>query len=140
MTSEEQEAIKGLKHAAKNPESKFWLGTQGMENIKIVLNLIDRQQKELEERNKYNITTLPFEKIKADIEQNKNISIFGKEYISEDKIREKIKELENKNEENKIALAKGIDTLNFNTIENARNNIAINVNVRDILRNLLEEN
>ena len=64
-------------------------------------NKIEKQQKEIEERNKYNITTLPFEKIKVDIEQNKNIFIFGKEYISKDKIREKIKELEEKTKQEK---------------------------------------
>lgn len=87
-------------------------------------NKIEKQQKEIEERNKYNITTLPFEKIKVDIEQNKNIFIFGKEYISKDKIREKIKELE----DNMILFTN--DKEKFNRYKYARN----------ILEELLEEN
>lgn len=57
----------------------------------------DRYYKEKaknKERDKYNITTLPFEELKEMIEQNKNISIFGKDYISKDKIKEKIKNIE----------------------------------------------
>jgi hypothetical protein len=59
-----------------------------------LIERIEELEKEIEERDKYNITTLPFEELKEMIEQNKNIFIFGKEYISKDKIREKIKELE----------------------------------------------
>ena len=58
----------------------------------------DRYYKERaknKERDKYNITTLPFEELKEMIEQNKNISIFGKEYINKDKVKEMIEHYNN---------------------------------------------
>lgn len=54
-----------------------------------------KEKEKNEERDKYNITTLPFEELKEMIEQNKNISIFGKEYINKDKVREMIEHYNN---------------------------------------------
>ena len=85
MSEEEKKAIKGLKHTAENPESKFWIGTQGMENIKIVLNLIEKQQKEIE---KYE-QQMDLEFVEKNfIEKNK--------VVSKDKIREKISNIRKK--------------------------------------------
>lgn len=117
LSEEEKKAIKILNdYIERKRATRTVYNTEDIifDNIIILLKLLE-QQTEIEERNKSN-------------------------YISKDKIREKIEELENKNEKNKIELAKGIDTLNFDTIENAKNNIAINVNTRDILQELLEEN
>lgn len=147
MSEEEKEAIYYLKN---NIESYVYLLNNDdkrkdyyikeypdMEAKRILLNLVEKQQKEIEEkttillagaekvkelekgnhslmesrkkwkdryykekaknreRDKYNITTLPFEELKEMIEQNKNISIFGKEYISKDKIKETIEHYNN---------------------------------------------
>lgn len=54
-----------------------------------------KEKEKNRERDKYNITTLPFEELKEMIEQNKNISIFGKEYIGKDKVKEKIEHYNN---------------------------------------------
>jgi ssRNA-specific RNase YbeY (16S rRNA maturation enzyme) len=113
---EEKEAIEYIKEF-KN-EVFEGVGNKSImaKNIDILLNLLDKQQneikekttillagakkvkqleKEIEERDKYNITTLPFEELKEMIEQNKNISIFGKEYISKDKVKETIEHYNN---------------------------------------------
>jgi ssRNA-specific RNase YbeY (16S rRNA maturation enzyme) len=116
MSEEEKKAIEYLKEF-KN-EVFEGVGNKSImaKKIDILLNLIDKQQneikekttillagakkvkqleKEIEERDKYNITTLPFEELKEMIEQNKNISIFGKEYISKDKVKETIEHYNN---------------------------------------------
>lgn len=79
MSDEEKDAIEIVKEF--NKENKF-------RDCGRLNNAIDIVIRMAEERNKYNITTRPVEKIKEDIEQNKNIFIFGKEYISKDKIRQ----------------------------------------------------
>ena len=101
------------------------------EQTKEFYNSIYKLLKEIEELQ----TKLEIEKIDNKYNQEER----DEETIPRCKIREKIKEIKNKNEENKIELAKGIDTLNFDIIENAKNNILINVNVRDILKELLED-
>lgn len=79
MLNEEKKAIEIVKEF--NKENKF-------RDCGRLNNAIDIVIRMAEERDRYNITTLPFEELKEMIEQNKNISIFGKEYISKDKIRE----------------------------------------------------
>lgn len=137
MSEEEKKAIqcfKLIKEGLENNGQEYWsFNTLNPKEIETILNLLDKQQKEIEEN----------QVLIDDIKEHNIVYIdtpeFEEKFISKDKIREKIKELENKNEENKIELAKGIDTLNFDIIENAKNNIAINVNVRDILKELLGE-
>lgn len=72
-------------------------------------------------------------------EEMVNIKWVNYNYISKDKIREKIKELEQKQEDNKKELSKGIDLLSNNIINEASNKISINMTVREILLELLEE-
>lgn len=120
MLSREQKAIKVIEEINKNMEYKYdkkigqyvciALRHRDRKVFKTLLNLIEKQSKEIDERDKYNTTTLPFEEIKEMIEQNKNIFIFGKEYISKDKIREKIKELE-KEAFKSIAISEKINVL-----------------------------
>lgn len=115
MNKEEQKAIETLKEVASDNFDTLGddISPKMAQNI---LNVINKQQneikekttillagakkvkqleKEIEERDKYNITTLPFEELKEMIEQNKNISIFGKEYISKDKVKETIEHYNN---------------------------------------------
>lgn len=114
---------------------------------------ISRQLEEIEE--KATIIMAGAEKVKqlekkiVDLETKLAIETIDNKYNQEErdeetipryKIREKIKELEKQNEENKIELAKGIDMLSSNIIEKAKNNIVINMSLRDILKELLEEN
>lgn len=177
MSEEEKKAIEWFKK-----DLMFWL-IEGKDYViidngeipkmKSLLNLMDKQQKEIEE--KTTILLAGAEKVKqlekgnrslmesrikwknryykekekiAELQTKLEIETIDNKYNQEErdeetiprcKIREKIKEIKNKNEENKIELAKGIDTLNFDIIENAKNNILINVNVRDILKELLED-
>lgn len=144
--SDEEIAIETLKEVASDDFDTLGddISPKMAQNI---LNVIDKQKKEIEEnREVLDFSNNEIIELKDMlIEKDKKIKdlskyVYDKDFISKDKIREKIKELENKNEKNKIELAKGIDMLNFDTIEEARINISINVNTRDVLQELLEEN
>jgi hypothetical protein len=118
MSDEEKDAIEIVKEF--NKENKF-------RDCGRLNNAIDIVIRMAEERNKYNITTRPVEKIKEDIEQNKNIFIFGKEYISKDKIKEKLNQIHN--EFSNILLDKKLSLEEQN----------LNAHRYDAIRNVLEE-
>lgn len=156
--NEEKKALETLKEVASDNFDTLGddISPKMAQNI---LNVIDKQQNEIEE--KTTIIMAGAEKVKqlekeikelkekiVDLETKLAIEKIDNKYNQEErdeetipryKIREKIKELENKNEKNKIELAKGIDMLSFDLIEKARINISINVNARDVLQELLEE-
>lgn len=67
------------------------------------------------------------------------ISNLNNNWVSKHKIKEKIKELENKQEINRKKLAKAIDIFNFKSIDNISDNMTIIMCVEDILEKLLEE-
>lgn len=96
MSEKEKEAILELKHyinfTAYRKQEEY-TNSEIDSYIKMVLILIEKQQKEIREIRswKYTIDTI------EDLEKLKEldlIKIKGKEYISKDKIREKIREYE----------------------------------------------
>ena len=100
MNEEKKKAIDVFKNLVDDLDgAEDWanivLNKEELKSLRTIKNLIEKQRKEIEERDKYNITTLPFEELKEMIEQNKNISIFGKEYVSKDKIRAMLEEIRN---------------------------------------------
>lgn len=64
---------------------------------------------------------------------------FEDEFISKDKIKEIIKQLEKEQEQNKKELTRGIDYLSNVMIEAASKKIRINLSIREYLQELLEE-
>lgn len=46
MNEEERKAIKDFRYTLDNPDTKFWIGTNGIKNIDIILKLIEKLQKE----------------------------------------------------------------------------------------------
>lgn len=123
MNKEEKEAIEIVESFKVDSGSEFWLGQNGIWAIKTLLNLIEKQRKEIQQlRNK-----LEFDYVEA-------------HYIDKDKIREKIKELKKQQEENRNEFSKGIDCLNLKLIDDVSTKICINFSVRSILEGILEEN
>lgn len=87
--------------------------------------IIEHQQKEIEELK--NIETY-------------KIAIIDKDkYISKDKIRAKIEELEKEQENNRKSLYNAVNNLCFKEIDKISNKICVNMTVSDILQSLLEE-
>ena len=96
MTEKEKKAIEVLKQP---PEMPF-IYCERENAIGIVLKLIKKQQKEIKELNKALMTaSLRIEGLKIE-------SVYNNDYISKDKIREKIKEVSNGTYDAKIILEK----------------------------------
>ena len=84
LSKKEKEAIELL----KQPPDLPFIYVEREKAIRIVLKLIKKQQREIEELNKALMTaTLRIEGLKIE-------AVYNNDYISKDKIREKIKELE----------------------------------------------
>lgn len=49
MNKEEKQAIKELKNFKSDKDCKFWIGLNGEKAIDIIINLIEKQQDEIEE-------------------------------------------------------------------------------------------
>lgn len=85
MSEEEKKAIEELKSFINDKVCIYWIGKNGEETVKIILNLIDNQQKEIERlearRYMYNAKTGEISQIPVD-----------NNYISKDKIKAKIEE------------------------------------------------
>lgn len=88
MTDEEKKAIENLK-------GTYWyVGEEGLEeNIKVVLNLVEKQSKEIEELKK--------PKYLLNAKTGEITTINNSEFISKDKIKAKIEELEKAYEDSK---------------------------------------
>lgn len=106
MSEEEKQAIEILRSFEPNELVEYAIYLQALEKL---TNLIDKQQKEIKELKKENIEIRGWKytiDTIEDLDKLKEldlIKIKGKEYISKDKIREKIEMLENelrKNNEN----------------------------------------
>lgn len=98
------------------------------EEIRKILRIIDKQQKEIEylkEKDKH-IT-------------KETVEFVNSHYIHKDKIRGKIKKLEKHQEENRKELYNAIQTLNFRKIDIISNRISKNIIERDVIKELLEE-
>ena len=86
MSEEEKKAIEYLKNRLEILHNNTQWATEN--NIKVVLNLIEKQQKEIEELKEKNAS------LQKEIKLMKSINI-NDNYISKDKVKNKIKELEN---------------------------------------------
>lgn len=132
MSDEENKVIDRLKQTI-DFNSFLYIDDLGDNDIKIILNVIDKQQKEIEELRKY----IQKYKIRIPMPEEycnreswgEEITIAQKEYISKDKIREKIKEL-NDLESNFFQ----------KLIEIARKTGSLTEMTQNILKELLEEN
>lgn len=77
MNDKEQKAVKDFRHTLDNPDTKFWIGTDGIKNIDIILNLIEKQKAEIEalkilnENYKNNISEITSLKNYAEVEIEK---------------------------------------------------------------------
>ena len=60
MTEVEKEAIENLRNIIANPDTKFWIGKNGIESIASVLNLIEKQDIQIE-ADRMTIAKLRFE-------------------------------------------------------------------------------
>ena len=79
LSDGEKKAIEELKSFINDKDCIYWIGKNGEEAVKIILNLIENQQKEIEELKKY--------------EEGYKLLSYGLDnYISKDKIRAKIEE------------------------------------------------
>lgn len=111
----EEEIIKKFieEYNASYPDEKEWVAIypEQIQAIQGLLNLYNKEK-----------------------EKNKEL----RNYISKDKIREKIKELEKEQENNRSDLKYAIDMLNFKMIDKISDMIVINMYLRDFLQLLLE--
>ena len=60
-------------------------------------------------------------------------------FVSKDKIKAKIEELEKEQEDNRKSLYNAVNILNFKEIDKISNRICVNMTISDILRSLLKE-
>lgn len=137
MTDEEKKAIEYWK---THMEILHWNTQLASEHyIKVLLDLIEKQQKEIEklkdinkklEARKYMLNTITGEVTAIPIDNN---------YISKDKIKAKIEELEIEQESNREDLRIAIDNLLFQNIDKIADKISINMSVRGILQSLLDK-
>lgn len=99
-------------------------GKETIKQITTILNLIEKQSKEIEElkeKNEY----LP--------------NWVNKKYVSKDKIKAKIEDLEKEQEDNRKDLYNAVNVLNFSKMNIISNRICVNMSIKDILRSLLEK-
>ena len=99
-----------------------------LDDAKIVLNLIEKQSKEIEEL-----------KEKSMHITKETVEFVNSHYIHKDKIKSKIEELEKEQEGNRKNLYNAINNLCFKEIDRISNRICVNMTVRGILQSLLEE-
>ena len=90
MTEEENKAIERCNELIKD-EHKEWIGMSNQEAIKIALNLIEKLQKENEEKDKKILGRKFYE---VDLNE-----LLKENYIRKDKIRKELEELKNKEQE-----------------------------------------
>ena len=177
MSDEEKNAVKLLNNMIKNkPDTIRLEWRKGIYALQTLLNLIEKQQKEIEElketlkctQNSWYEDTQKIEEMKKQIDLdneceialNSKVMNLEKEieeikdtsnkfyyewkhleaevinnYISKDKIKAKIEELEIEQESNRENLKIAIDNLIFSNMDK----ISINMSVRDILQSLLKE-
>ena len=100
MNEEEKQAIKELKNFKSDKDCKFWIGLNGEKAIDIIINLIEKQSKEIEHwKAGMKIT---------EKDKNNHIEKLEKKINEiEDKIKAKIEELD---KEYKEAYNKGFKT------------------------------
>lgn len=123
--SEEKKAIVRAREHIKDPVCNYLSDKE----IEILLNFIDKQQKELEEVRQANKRLFEMGKDKAMTKLTNEI--IENEYISKNKIRDKIKEYR----EQRIKLADGHF---FDNPDNTSNDFALFIG-QEVLKELLEE-
>ena len=119
LSDEEREALEILKAVG--------IKCKGICIDDVIINLIEKQQKEIEELQQEK------EYLNCIIESDKD------NYINKDKIKAKIEELEIEQESNREDLKIAIDNLLFQNIDKIGNRISINMSIRGILQSLLEK-
>lgn len=165
MSDEEKKAIDFFEKSFKKKIPPYWYDdtiSNIEEKIKTLLNLIEKQQKEIEElkddRKKYAeeyIHNNPW--LYKQLNENYILRVESeqkerKAWIKgtndadelcnkkwEDKIKAIIEELEIEQESNREDLKIAIDNLLFQNIDKIGNRISINMSVREILQSLLEK-
>lgn len=101
MSEEEKEAIKYLEFLS-NEKCECEACQRAKKEYKTILNLLDKQQKEIEELRQYKESVEGLKSKNKTIIDNNELRLFLKrDYISKDKIREKIKELEERAKQEK---------------------------------------
>lgn len=94
MNEEEKQAIEELKNFKSDKDCKFWIGLNGEKAIDIIINLIERQQDEIEELKHDNSILCEIAYTGKRIPMPYTMIYTGTDnFISKDKIKEKIEEL-----------------------------------------------
>lgn len=133
MSEEEKKAMEYLRFYVNDNEDEYFDKNYQLNKkvSKEILNLIEKQQEELnkeKEKNKELEEDIKF--IKTNIKENN--------YISKDKIRKIIQELEKEQEENRKNLSIGIELLSNKIIDKFSDKIIINFRIREYLENILK--
>lgn len=163
MSEEEKKAINQLKadtsfydYELKNGKYIYELFKIEVykKDVDVLLNLIDNQQKEISllkdqleyVKSEYEETIEQQQKEIERLEARKYIynAVTGEisqiplnnNYISKDKIKAKIEELEKEQEDNRKSLYNAVNILNFKEMDKISNRICVNMTVRDILQSL----
>ena len=111
MSEEEKQAIETI-HTIVEFGGDNLLCREHRERLQTVLNLIDKQQKKIKDfKKQINMKKVMVKNMPKDVElilmyKNDFDRNFGSNYISKDKIKQKIKELERLNKEQEIPVLK----------------------------------
>ena len=140
LSDEEKKAIERLEDLLKQRnENKIQINTYDLfGTIEIVLNLIKKQSKEIEELKEKNRQS-KMRIVQLENEITARIEDVNQYYTSNDKIKTKIEELEIEQESNREDLKIAIDNLSLQNIDKIANKISINMSIRGILQSLLEK-
>lgn len=112
-------------------KSLLYTGTISQYGKRKLIDIIEKQQKEIEELKNGQIDFWISDKEIEERIRNK--------FVNKDKIKAKIEELEIEQESNREDLKIAIDNLLFQNIDKIGNKISINMSVREILQSLLEK-
>lgn len=134
LSDEEKEALRNFKSEYETCDHYSSDLIIELDDAEIILNLIEKQSKEIEDNKKYivQLTDEQYRKL-VDVIRNE----ISKEW--EAKIKAKIEELEIEQESNREDLKIAINNLIFTNIDKIVDKISINMSVRGILQSLLEK-
>lgn len=139
MTEEEEKAVESLKIKAEFIGDNYIFSAQAIRNLRkeltIVLNLIEKQQKENEElKNESKSKLKAYDDCYCEYKHYKQY-----DSIPKDKIREKIKKLQDANDYLAEAMIKAIEENNQEKFSSYNNSSKIFTSKIEILKELLEE-
>ena len=139
MLSDEEILIKKLRYCAQEYEQNGYLSVGKFKDIKEASNLIEKQSKEIEELKEKNKYIEDRAKIGKNIQTFINKDYVEQEYISKDKIKAKIEELEKEQEDNRKDLYNAVNNLYFSKMDIISRRIFVNMSIKDILQSLLQK-